>query len=69
MVENYAKDLKENIYHGAVVSVLSVGFTMLGKLLIKMSLPFLGKFDFEDVTKFVTIAALSDQEKIIPDSI
>ena len=47
MVENYAKDLKESIYHDAVVSVLSVGFTMLGKLLIKISLPSLGKFDLE----------------------
>ena len=64
MVENYAKDLKESIYHGAVVSVLSVGFTMFGKLLIKMSPPSLGKFDFEDVTKLVAIAALSDFTKI-----
>ena len=38
MVENYTKDLKESIYHGAVVSVLAVGYTMLGKTLIKMSL-------------------------------
>ena len=25
------KDLKESVYHGAVVSVLAVGCTMLGK--------------------------------------
>ena len=31
MVENYTKDLKESIYHGAVVSALAVGYTMLGK--------------------------------------
>ena len=31
MVENYMKDLKENVYHSAVVSVLAVGYTMLGK--------------------------------------
>ena len=31
MVENYMKDLKESVYHGAVVSVLAVGYTMLGK--------------------------------------
>ena len=24
MVENYAKDIKESVYHGAVVSVLAV---------------------------------------------
>ena len=32
MVENYAKDIKESVYHGAVISVLAVGCTMLGKL-------------------------------------
>ena len=44
--ENYAKDLKESVYHATVVCVLAVGFTMLGKSLIKMSPPSLGKFDF-----------------------
>ena len=29
MVENYTKDIKESVYHGAVVSVLAVGYTML----------------------------------------
>ena len=49
VVENYMKDLKENIYHGAVVSALAVGFTMLRKSFIKMSpLPTLRKFDVED---------------------
>ena len=31
MVENYTKDLKESVYHDDVVSVLAVGYTMLGK--------------------------------------
>ena len=35
MVENYTKDLKESVYHGAVVSALAVGYTMLGKTLVK----------------------------------
>ena len=48
MVENYAKDLKESVYHGAVVSVLALGYTVLGKTLIEMSPPSLGKFDVED---------------------
>ena len=42
MVENYTRDIKESIYHGAVVSVLAVGYTMLGKTLIKMS-PYLSE--------------------------
>ena len=31
MVENYTKDLKESVYHGAVIIVLAIGYTMLGK--------------------------------------
>ena len=32
MVENYTKDIKESVNHGAAVSALAVGYTMLGKL-------------------------------------
>ena len=28
MVENYTKDIKESVHHGAVVSALAVGYTM-----------------------------------------
>ena len=77
MVENYKKDLKESVYHGAVVSALAVGYTMLGKtLIIKMSPPSLSKFDIEDGVKLVVIVALSDftkdyliKQKIIPNNI
>ena len=76
MVENYTKDLIESIYHGAVVSVLAIGYSMLGKTLIKMSLPSLSKFDIEDGVKLVTIVAMSDfmkdyliKQKIIPNNI
>ena len=31
MVENYMKDIKESVYHNAVVSALAIGYTMLGK--------------------------------------
>ena len=63
MVENYTKDSKENVYHGAVVNVLAIGYTMLGKTLIKMSSPSLGKFDIEDGVKLVAIIAMSDFTK------
>ena len=76
MVENYTKNIKESVYHGAVISVLAVGYTMLGKTLIKMSPPFLSKFDIEDGVKLVAIIAMSDftkyyliKQKIIPDNI
>ena len=76
MVENYTKDLKESIYHGVVVSILAVGYTMLGKMLVKMSPPSLGKFDIEDGAKLVAIIAMSNftkdyliEQKIIPNNI
>ena len=76
MVENYTKDTKESVYYGAIVSVLAVGYMMLGKTLIKMSLPSLSKFDIEDGVKLVAIIAMSDfmkdyliKQKIIPNNI
>ena len=76
MVENYTKDLKESVYHGAVVSGLAIGYTMLAKTLVKMSPPSLGKFDIEDWVKLVAIVAISDftkdyliKQKIIPSNI
>ena len=41
MVENYTKDLKESTYHGAVVSGLAVGYTVLAKTIVKMTPPHL----------------------------
>ena len=76
MIENYTKHLKESVYHGAIISVLAIGYTMLGKTLIKMSPPSLSKFDIEDGVKLVAIVAMSDftkdyliKQKIIPDNI
>ena len=68
MVENYTKDLKKSVNHGAVVSILAIGYTMLGKTL--------SKFDVEDGVKLVAIVAMSDftkdyliKQKIIPNNI
>ena len=76
MVENYTKDLRESVYHGGVISVLAVGYTMLGKTLKKMSPPSLSKCDIEDGVKLVDIVAMSDfmkdyliKQKIIPNNI
>ena len=76
MVENYMKDIKESVYHGSVISVLAIGYTMLGKTLIKMRPPSLSKFDIEDSVKLVGIIALSDftkdyliKQKVIPNNI
>ena len=70
MVENYTKDIKESVYHGAVISALAIVYT------IKMSPPSLSKFDIEDSIKLVAIIAMSDftkdyvtKQKIIPNNI
>ena len=70
------KDLKESVYHRAVVSILAIGSTILGKTLIKTSPLSLSKFDVEDGVKLVAIVAMSDfmkdyliKQKIIPDNI
>ena len=57
------KDTKESVYHGAIISALAIGYTMLGKTLIKMSPPSLSKFDIEDSVKLVGIVAMSDFTK------
>ena len=54
---------KKCVYHGAVVSGLAVGYTMLAKTLVKMSPPSLSKFDIEDGVKLVAIVAMSDFTK------
>ena len=63
MVENYTEDIKESVYHRVIISVLGVGYTMLGKALIKMSPPSLSKFDIVDGVKLVAIIAMSDFTK------
>ena len=63
MVETYTKDSKESVYHGAVISVLAVGYTVLRKTLIGMSSPSLSKFDVEDAVKLAAIIAVSDFTK------
>ena len=57
------KDLKESVYHGAVISALAIGYTVLGKTLIKMSPPSLRKFDVKDGVTLVAIVAISDFTK------
>ena len=71
MVENYTKDFKESIYHGAVFRLHNAWKTS-----IKMSPPSLSKFDVEDGVKLVAIVGMSNftkdyliKQKIIPDNI
>ena len=55
----YAKDLGNLLYHSAVVGGLTVGYSMVGKKLLKMKPADLGRLDLEDSTKLVGTVALS----------
>ena len=55
----YAKDLGNLLYHSAVVGGLSVGYSMVGKRLLKMKPADLGRLDIEDSAKLVGTVALA----------
>ena len=59
------KDLKESVYHCAVISILAAGYTMLGKTLLKLSPPSLGKFDVEDGVELVESLQWLTLQKIV----
>ena len=70
------KCIVNDLYQAAVISVLAVGYSMLGKKILKMTPPSVQKFDLEDTGKLVAIVAASEmtrgyliKQKILPDHI
>ena len=70
------KSIVNDLYKGAVISVLTVGYSMLGKKILCMAPPSIQKFDLEDTEKLVVIAAASEmtreyliKQKILQDHI
>ena len=60
----------------AVISVIAVGYSMLGKKILRMSPPSVHKFDLGDIGKLVAIVAASEMtrkylitQKILPEHI
>ena len=57
----------------AVISVLAVGYSMLGKKILKMTPPSIQKFDLEDTGKLVAASEMTREylikQKILPDHI
>ena len=56
--------------------MLAVGYSMLGKKILRIAPPSIQKFDLEDMGKLVTIVAASEmareyliKQKILPDHI
>ena len=70
------KSTVNDLYQVAVLSVLAVGYLMLGKKILKMTPPNFQKFDLEDKGRLVAILATSEmtreyliKQKILPDHI
>ena len=70
------KSIVNDLYQAAVISVLAVDYSMLGKKILKMTPPSVQKFDLEDTGKLVAIVAVSEKtreylikQKILPDHI
>ena len=70
------KSIVNDLYHASLISVFAVGFSMLGKKVLKMAAPSIQKFDLEDTGKLVAIIAASEmtreyliKQKILPEHI
>ena len=70
------KSIINDLYQAAVISVLAVGYSMLGKKILCIAPPSIQHFDLEDTGKLVTIVAALEmtreyliKQKILPDHI
>ena len=70
------KTIANLIYHSAVISGLSIGYTMLAKSLAKIKPADMGKIDVEDGFKLVAVITASVatrdflvKQKIIPENL
>ena len=59
------KSIVNDLYQVAVISVLSVGYSMFGKKILRMSPPSIQKFDLEDTGKLIAIIAASEMTRDI----
>ena len=70
------KSIVNDLNQVAVILVLAVGYSMLGKKILRMTPPGVQKFDLEDTGKLVAIVAVSEmtreyliKQKILPNHI
>ena len=70
----HKKSIVNDLYQAAVISVIVVGYSVLGKKILKVSPPSIQCFDLEVTGKLVTIVAASEmtreyliKQKILPD--
>ena len=58
------KSIVNDLYQAAVISVLAVCYSMLGKKILRMTLSSVQKFDLEDKGKLVAIVAASEMTSV-----
>ena len=65
-----------NDLHQAVMSIFTIGYSMLNKKILKIAPPSIQKFDLEDTGKLAAIVAESEimreyliKQKILPEQI
>ena len=70
------KSIVNDLYHALLISVFTVGYSMLGKKILKVAPPRIQKFDLEDTGKLVAIITASEmmreyliKQKILPEHI
>ena len=70
------KSIVNDLYQETVISVLAVGYSLLGKKILHIAPHSIQSFDLEDMVKLVAIVATSEmtkeyliKQKILPDHI
>ena len=65
-----------DLYHASLITAFAVGYSMLGKNILKMTPLSIQKFDLEDMGKLVAILAASEmmtehliKQKMLPEHI
>ena len=57
------KSIVNNWYHASLISVFTVGYSMLGKKKLRIAPPSIQKLDLEDTGKLVVIIAASEMTR------
>ena len=57
------KSTVNDLHQVAVISVLGVGYSMLGKKILRIAPPSIQRFDLKDTGKLVAIAAASEMTR------
>ena len=57
------KSIVNDLYHASLISAFAVGYSMLGKKILKIAPPSIQKFDLEDTGKLVAIIIVSEMTR------